>query len=276
MKDKAKAVLTAYTAIIIFIFYLPLILVVILSFKAGAKISFPIDKFDLYWYFGEPGKIGTSGFASGIFHDPYIARVARDSILLGVVNGAIVMPLVLSAALAFRHRFAGRDLIFYLLLMGFVIPAVILGLGANLFYKAIGIKEYSLWTVLPLHIVYTLPFGLIITMARFDPMMVEYENAARTLGASAWNVFKKITFPLIRTEAISVFFFAFTLSFSELLRAAFVVGGIGTLSTYIYNQMSVTAPTPKWFAMGSVTTAISLIILLSLAYIMSRGQRRAI
>ncbi|MEM4246654.1 MAG: ABC transporter permease subunit [Candidatus Bathyarchaeia archaeon] len=276
MGDTAKKVLGIYTAIIIFIFYLPLLLVIILSFKSGAKISFPIESFDLYWYFGEPGKVGTSGFTSGIFHDPYIARVVRDSVMLGIINGAIVMPLTLSAALAFRHKFAGRDMIFYLLLMGFVIPAVILGLGSNLLYKAIGIKEYSLWTVLPLHIVYTLPFGLIITMARFDPMMVEYENAARTSGANSWSVFRRITLPLIRTEASSVFFFAFTLSFSELLRAAFVVGGIGTLSTYIFNQMSVTAPTPKWFAMGTVTTALSLIILLSLAYIMSRGQRRAL
>jgi|YelNatPaOPRAMG01_1025707.scaffolds.fasta_scaffold96172_2 putative spermidine/putrescine transport system permease protein len=275
-RDWVKIVLGIYTVFIIFIFYLPLILVAILSFKSDASITFPILGFSLYWYIGPPGLVGTSGFTSGIFYDPQIGQAIINSITLGVITAVIVVPLVICAALTLRYAFKGRDLIFYLLLAGFVMPAIIIGLGANIFYKTIGITEYSIWTVLPLHIVYTMPFGLILTMARFDPLMVEYENVARVLGASGWKVFTKITFPLIRTQVISTFFFAFTLSLSEFLRSSFVIAGVGTIPTYVYNQMSVTAPTPKWFALGTLSMAISLTLLFVVAYILTRGQRRII
>lgn len=276
MTDRSKIVLGIYTLIMFFIFYLPLIMVGVLSFKADARVSFPITEFSLYWYVGKPGLVGTSGFTSGIFYDIGIVSAVINSVILGLVVALIATPLVTSSGLAFRYRFRGRDFAFYLLLSGFVIPAIVMGLGMNFLYKELAVRQYSLWTALPLHVVYVVPFGLVLMLARFDPMMVDYENAARCLGANGWNVFKKITFPLIRTQFISVFFFSFTLSLSELLRTSFVISGTGTIPTYVYNQMSVTAPTPKWFALGTLTTVISLTLLLFLSILLSRGQRRVL
>jgi len=276
LTDRSKIALGIYTLIMFFVFYLPLIMVGILSFKADARVSFPITEFSLYWYVGKPGLVGTSGFTSGIFYDTGIVSAVMNSVILGLVVALIATPLVTSSGLAFRYRFRGRDFAFYLLLSGFVIPAIVMGLGMNFLYKELAVRQYSLWTALPLHVVYVVPFGLVLMLARFDPMMVDYENAARCLGASGWNVFKKVTFPLIRTQFISVFFFSFTLSLSELLRTSFVISGTGTIPTYVYNQMSVTAPTPKWFALGTLTTVISLTLLLFLSILLSRGQRRVL
>jgi putative spermidine/putrescine transport system permease protein len=276
MIDRVKIILGTYTGIMFFFFYLPLIMVGILSFKADARISFPITQFSLYWYVGQPGLVGTSGFTSGIFYDTGIVTAIVDSVILGIVVALIATPLVTAAGLAFRYRFRGRDFAFYLLISGFVIPAIVMGLGTNFLYKEIAVRSYSLWTALPLQIVYVVPFGLVLMLARFDPMMVDYENAARCLGASGWKVFRKITYPLIRTQFVSVLFFSFTLSLAELLRTSFVIAGSGTIPTYVYNQMSVTAPTPKWFALGTLTTVISLALLLFLSTFLSRGQRRVL
>jgi len=276
MTDRSKIILGIYTAVMFFFFYLPLIMVGILSFKADARVSFPITEFSLYWYVGKPGLVGTSGFTSGIFYDVGIVTAITNSVFLGIVVALIATPLVTASGLAFRYRFSGRDLSFYLLISGFVIPAIVLGLGMNFLYKEIAVREYSLWTALPLHVVYVVPFGLVLMLARFDPMMVDYENAARCLGASGWRVFRKITFPLVRTQFVSVLFFSFTLSLSELLRTSFVISGSGTIPTYVFNQMSVTAPTPKWFALGTLTTVISLALLLILSLILTRGQRRVL
>jgi len=43
-------------------------------------------------------------------------------------------------------------LAFYLLIAGFVIPAIVLGLGMSFLYKEIAVRKYSLWTALPLHV----------------------------------------------------------------------------------------------------------------------------
>lgn len=273
-KDRSKLILAIYTFLVLAFFLLPLAMVAVLSFKAGSGISFPIEGFTLDWYFAPPGKLGTGGFRTGIFHDLYIIDAVKNSLILGITVGLIVMAIGLPAALAFRHRFIGRDILFYVILAGFILPGVIMGLGMNLFYKAIGVKEFSLWTVIPLHVVYTLPFSFILTLARFDPMLMEYENAAKVLGASGWQVFRKITFPLIKTEALAFLIFSFTLSLGELLRTSYVISGSGTIPTYIYNQMSVVAPTPKWYALGTITTAISFIVLLVGAMILTRGARK--
>jgi len=275
-KDVSKTVLGIYTVLVLAFFLFPLIIVCLFSFKEGTGITFPITGFTLDWYFTPPGKYGTSGFISGIFCDEYVIDAVMNSITLGLVVAMIVLAIGLPVSLAFRHRFIGRDILFYIILSGFVLPAVIMGLGTCSFYKMIGIKELSLWTVVPVHVVYCLPFCFILVLARFDPMLVEYENAARVLGASGWEGFKKITYPLIRVEALSFVIFSFTLSLGELLRTSYVIAGAATIPTYIYNQMSVVAPTPKWYAMGTVTTAISLGILLLAALLMTRGQRRAI
>jgi len=271
MRDRMKTLLGIYTAIIMLIFMLPIILIIVLSFNAEQNIALPIKRFSLYWYVGEAT---FSGFRSGILNDPYILRVIYNSILLGVSTALIATPLVTVSALSLRRRFHGRDMFFYLLLLGFIIPPIISGLGMNILYKTIGVREYSLWTVLPLHIVYTVPFGLILTLARFDPEMIEYENAARSLGANEFRVFSKITLPLIRAEVISAFIFAFTLSLGELLRSSFVIAGIGSIPTYVYNQMSVQAPTPKWFALGTLTTIISFGLLMVVALFLTRRIRR--
>ncbi len=275
VKDKAKVVLGIYTALLLAFFLAPLAMVVILSFKAGASMSFPIERFSLDWYFAPPGKLGTGGFRTGIFYDPYVIEAVKNSLTVGIITGILAFAIGLPTALAFRYRFVGRDILFYIILTGFLLPGVIMGLGAVLFYKMIGVKEFSLWTVIPIHLIYTLPFSFILVLARFDPMLVEYEKAARALGASGWEVFKKITFPLIKTEALAFFIFSFTLSLGELLRTSYVIAGTGTIPTYIYNQMSVVAPTPKWYAMGTITTAISFGVLLVGALLLTRGARRA-
>lgn len=274
MWGRVKIILAIYTVIMLFIFLLPLILVIVLSFNADASIAFPIKRFSLFWYVGEPVTLAKG--ISGIIYDPYITRVITNSVILGVATAIIATPLVTASALALRRRFHGRDAFFYLVLSGFIIPAIVSGIGSNILYKTIGVKEYSLWTALPFHVVYTVPFGLILTMARFDPDMVEYENAARALGAAEWNVFKKITFPLIRAQVISAFFFSFTLSLGELLRTSFVIAGIGSIPTYVYNQMSVMAPTPKWFALGTVTTIVSFVVLMTIAIFLTREIRRVV
>lgn len=271
VRDRMKTLLGIYTAIIMFIFMLPIILIIVLSFNAEQNIALPINRFSLYWYVGEAV---ITGFRSGILNDPYILRVISNSILLGVSTAVIATPLVTVSALSLRRRFHGRDMFFYMLLLGFIIPPIISGLGMNILYKTIGVREYSLWTVLPLHVVYTVPFGLILTLARFDPEMIEYENAARSLGANEIRVFSKITLPLIRAEVISAFIFAFTLSLGELLRSSFVIAGIGTIPTYVFNQMSVQAPTPKWFALGTLTTIISFALLMVVALFLTRRIRR--
>lgn len=121
--------------------------------------------------------------------------------------------------------------------------------------------------------VYAVPFGLILMMARFDPDLVLYERAASVLRASPWKVFRRVTFPLIRWEAVSAAIFGFVLAWGELIRTSFVMRGTGVIATYISTELAINPITPKWYAVGTIVTGISIIALLVMGYVMARGQR---
>jgi putative spermidine/putrescine transport system permease protein len=263
--------LKLFVALFIIFIYLPAFLVILLSFEQSSSIALPITGFTLDWYIKEPIGYETPAFVSLLYDDRFwnaLLNSVRTSLVVAVFTGLIVT----SSALALRHKVKGRDLLFYTLLLGFIIPGVMLGLGNTFFYSTLGI-EYSFWSVILINVVYIVPFGLILMMARFDPDLMEYEKAASALKASPISVFRKITFPLIKWEIISATIFGFLLSWGELIRTQFMLKGTGTLSIFIYTQLSVYPLTPKWYAAGTLISAISFTALAIFAFILSRGPR---
>jgi spermidine/putrescine transport system permease protein len=101
---------------------------------------------------------------------------------------------------------------------------------------------------------------------------MEYEKTASCLRASPLRVFRHVTLPLIFWEVISAGIFGFLLAWSEIIRTQFVMKGTGVLSTYILTELEINPVTPKWYAAGTVITAISVIGLIIFAYILSRRR----
>ncbi|MEM0090913.1 MAG: ABC transporter permease subunit, partial [Nitrososphaerota archaeon] len=145
-------------------------------------------------------------------------------------------------------------------------------LGVTFMFRLFGI-ESSLLAVAAILTVYTVPFGLILMMSRFDPELATYEYAASVLKASPLSVFRRITLPLIIFEVISAAIIGFLLSWGEVIRTQFVMKGTGTLATYIKNELSINPITPKWFAAGTIIAIVAFIGLAIFAYIMSRRVR---
>jgi putative spermidine/putrescine transport system permease protein len=182
------------------------------------------------------------------------------------------MGVVMSIAMALRHRVIGRDILFYIILLGFLVPGVALGLGNNIMFRLVG-WEFSWWTAAIVDTVYAVPFGLILMMARFDPDLVLYERAASVLRASPLRVFRRVTLPLIRWEVISSGIFGFVLAWGELIRTSFLMRGTGVLSTFISTELAINPVTPKWYAVGAIIMAVSIVALVIMGTVLSRGQR---
>jgi ABC-type spermidine/putrescine transport system permease subunit II len=129
-----------------------------------------------------------------------------------------------------------------------------------------------MWTVLPIQVVWTLPFGLILMLARFDPALVLYEQAAATLGASRLKVLREITFPLIYPQIMAAALFSFTLSLGELMRSVFLCSSAAPLlSVLVYSVVANQPATPKFYALGTVVASLSIILLLIAGIFMIKG-----
>ena len=92
---------------------------------------------------------------------------------------------------------------------------------------------------------------------RFSP---SYEEAARDLGASPWQTFYHVLLPMIAPSLIGVGLFGFSLSYDEFARTLLTSGSFNTLPLEIYG-MTTNVTTPVLYALGTVTTAFSFLII---------------
>jgi putative spermidine/putrescine transport system permease protein len=260
-----------YTTLFIVFLYAPLVVLAILSFQTGPEggPQFPIIEWSVYWYqhlFGltPPSRIAPLPIEEALFR----------SLALAVMTMVVSTVLGVTAAQAFRQKFRGSGVVFYLIVLGMMVPGVLVGLGMALVANAVGIDRTWWGTAFVLHVVYTFPFAFLVMLAifnRFDPSV---EEAAWSLGVSPARTFRKITFPLIFPGVLSAMLFAFTLSYDEFSRTLFASGRDLTLPLAIYGTFSVEVH-PNVFAFGVLTTLFSFALLAIYAILMSLSVRKA-
>ena len=124
--------------------------------------------------------------------------------------------------------------------------------------------------------VWALPFAflLVIVLAtRFDHRLLE---AAEDLGASAWQRFWQIEFPIMRPGIVGAGLFGFILSFNELLRSIFLRGTETTMPIYTWAQASShQSNVPIIFGLASLIFGVTLPIIGTFFWILFSRTDRA-
>lgn len=267
-----KPILAVYVAAFILFLYGPFIVLGILSFQQGPEggPQFPIIEWSTYWYrhlFGltPPSRIAPLPVGEALLRSLTLAFMTMvTATVLGVM-----------AAQAFRRRFRGAGIVFYLIVLGMMVPGVLTGLGTSLLANnVVGVERHWWSTAFVAHVVYTFPFAFLVMLAILNRFDGSVEEAAWSLGVSPARTFRKVTFPLIFPGVLSAMLFAFTLSFDEFPRTLFASGRDQTLPLAIYGTFSVEIH-PNIFAFGVMTTLFSFSLLAVYGILMGLSVRRA-
>jgi putative spermidine/putrescine transport system permease protein len=161
-----------------------------------------------------------------------------------------------------------------------IMPSIIVSLGIGLQFRLLDSAiKWALETVgagaalegfstslglytsgLGAHLTWTLPFGLLIMFAVFNRFNPAYEEAARDQGATPWQTFLHVVLPLIGPSVVGIGMFGFTLSWDEIARSSQAIGDLNTLPLELQG-LTTTVTTPAIYALGTVTTAISLLVI---------------
>ena len=141
-----------------------------------------------------------------------------------------------------------------------MIPSILVSLGVGLIWSQSGLPVHWSTSGFGAHLTWTLPFGLLIMFAVFNRFDRSYEEAARDLGASPWQVIRYVVLPIIAPSLIGVALFGFTLSYDEFARTLLTSGSYNTLPLEIFG-MTTNVTTPVLFALGTLTTVFSLLII---------------
>jgi len=276
-------------ALFVLFLYGPVITIFVLSFQGPeGGLTFPMRGLSVHWYNELWKGLGVVDIGSAL----------RRSLALGVVVMALTVLLSLGAGLAFRKKLTGGNLLFYVTVASLIMPSIIVSLGIGLQFRLLdgGIKwlleamgatglletyttSLGLYTSgLGAHLTWTLPFGLLIMFAVFNRFNPAYEEAAVDQGATPWQSFWHVVLPLIGPSVVGIGMFGFTLSWDEIARSSQAIGDLNTLPLELQG-LTTTVTTPSIYALGTVTTGISLLVitlaLVAAAWMSRRGRRKA-
>lgn len=258
--------LTVFFILFLVFLYGPTLTIAILSFQGpGGGLTFPMRGVSLHWF-------------RDLFEEQAVGDIwgaFSRSFVLGLMVMVTTVVVSVMGGLAFRKRFAGSTILFYLIITSLVIPSILISLGVGLIWSQSGLPVHWSTSGYGAQLTWTLPFGLLIMFAVFNRFDRSYEEAARDLGASPWQVVRHVVLPIIAPSLIGVALFGFTLSYDEFARTLLTSGSYNTLPLEIFG-MTTNVTTPVLFALGTLTTVFSLlIIVLFLVGVWLMNRRRA-
>ncbi|MCB1971081.1 MAG: ABC transporter permease [Geminicoccaceae bacterium] len=250
-------------AILVYLFmFLPVAVVVLLSFNANQFGSFPMTGLSLRWFVE-------------LAQNEAILRAFRTSVVLGLLTALISTTFGVLASLALvRYRVPGANAISTLLIAPILVPEVVLAVALLLFLNFLGIhKSFAL--LLFGHVIFTLPFVVLVVQARLISIRRDVEEAAMSLGASPVQTFFEITLPLMLPAVLAGALFAFTISFDDITGTLFwKPGGVETVPTQIFAMLR-NSISPEINALGTVMIFMTVGLPLTGAAIARRFSRKS-
>lgn len=242
-------------ALLVFL-WIPLAVMVILSFTVNASTFFPFRGFTLAHY---AATFADRALMLALWHSVQIATIAA------IV--ATVLGVLASFALA-RYEFFLKGVYRTFGILPMVIPGIVLGIALLIYFRTLLGVQPGFWTVVLTHSVYGFPFVLLIVTARLYTFDESLEEAARDLGADPFTTFRDITLPVVAPAIGAGFLFAWIRSFEDFIRAYFVKGTMDVLTTSMFSMIKYgTAP-----KMNAISSFIVLVIAVVLAVAMNVGN----
>jgi putative spermidine/putrescine transport system permease protein len=260
MSRLIRPVYLGYLGFILAVLYFPFVIMAILSFQGPrGGHTFPLRGTSTIWYWKlfHPGQL-TEYSDVGEFLGDYLGALRR-SLLLAILTMIISTVLGLMAAQAFRRGFRGSGAVFYLWLLGVIVPGITVSLGLSLVFQRLGVPVHWLTTGLAVHVMWTLPFSLVVFLMFFNRFDASLEDAALTLGATSWQTFRHVTLPLMQPAVLTSLLFGFTLSLDEFQRSLLITGTEQTLPLMVMASVT-TRVTPTLYALGTLTTLLSFAV----------------
>jgi spermidine/putrescine transport system permease protein len=247
-----------FLAAVYLVLFGPLVILVLFSFNNSNILAFPLEGVTLHWY-----------------GDAFRDQLLREALVNSVVVASIVAPVcvVLGTLAAFgltRFRFKGRSAVGGLVGAPVILPWLIIGIAALMFYVRFNL-DLSLKTVIGTQIVCTFPLVTAIVAAQLFRFQRVQEEAAIDLGCSRMQVLRYIILPHIAPALAASAIFAFTWSFNNYEISAFTIGFQQTFPVWVYSNVRNPDHTAVVNAISAVISLVQ-VVLICLALMLLRAR----
>lgn len=200
-------------------------LIVTISLSLSQKFTFPPEGLTLEWY-------GT------FFSTPAFIDGLRVSLVLGILTIMVSIAVGISLSLAIvRYSFVGKDLISNITLSPLTTPRIAMGMSIFLWFTFVGFQG-SFARMLLVSQIIALAYVVRVVSASLYGFDRSLEEAAMNLGATPFQTFTDITFPLIKPGILVSAIFAFVATFNDIAGLIFFIEpGTTPYSVVVFSRM---------------------------------------
>ncbi len=218
-------------------------------------------------------------YLSLIVGDPYYRRIIGFTTIQAIVSSILTLLLGLPGAYIISHyKFRGKGLVKAVTTIPFIMPSLMVAAGFLLLFGSSGFVAsvlsavagrqvdpgilYSWKAIILAHAFYNFPIVMRMVGSAWERMDADLVDAARTLGAGKWQIFRRVTlpylYPSIAAASLLTFIFCF-MSFAVVL----ILGGVRytTIEVSIYTLSNVMFRPEMASAMAIVQISVSLLFM---------------
>ncbi|MDJ0947216.1 MAG: carbohydrate ABC transporter permease [Kiloniellales bacterium] len=216
---------TAFTAVIAFVYFFPVLWIILTAFKTHTDaLSIP------------PKFIFTPTLENfvGVFSRAYIKGMEAvdtgfdlfffNSIF--IAGSSVVLALIVGTLAAYgfsRYPLRGNDTYLFIILTTRMLPPIVVIIPIFLMFRITGLSG-SYAGVILLYTAFNLPFAVWMMKSFFDELATEVEDAARLDGSSESGVFFKVCLPQVKAGLAATAVFGLILTWNEFLFALLLTG----------------------------------------------------
>lgn len=216
--------LSAFCASVLLFLFLPILIVVPMSFSGAESLVFPPPSLSLRWYY--------SFFGDGLWLD-----AALNSLIVSLCasTGALVFGMMAAYGLV-RGSFRWRRLMEANFIAPLALPVIVTAVALYIFFSQLGVLG-NFWGLVAAHMILITPYIVLLmslAIAAFDERI---EQVAFTLGASRLRVLMRVVLPNVRGSALAAWLLAFVMSFDEVVVTLFVSGTYVTIPKKMFNEL---------------------------------------
>lgn len=243
-----------YLAIVLLFLYLPIIMLMVLSFNASNSTSV-LSGFSIKWYIE-------------LFRDEATIQAFYNTLILAVLSAITATFIGTLAAVGINKMKKGfvKTSLISVTNIPMMNPEIVTGVSMMLLFVFIGsiLKINGIlgfWTLFIAHVTFSLPYVILNIMPKLQQTDAHIAEAAQDLGCTRLQAFLKVVMPSIRPGIVAGFIMAFTLSLDDFIISYFVSGPkFQTLPIRIFS-MTKKRVTPDMYALSTLIFVAILILL---------------
>lgn len=241
----------AFHTLVVGFMLAPLVVVCLVAFTPADTLSVPWGEYSLRWF-------------RAVFEHGDMVQAFRNSIVVALLAATLAVLMAIPAALAIaRYEFPGRQALNGLLMSPLIVPHLVLGVAMLRLFALLGVRGSTLWLTLA-HVVIVTPYALRLMVAALAGMDRSIEQAAQSLGAGRWTVFRRVTLPLMLPGITGGWMLAFINSFDEVTMSIFITSPqTVTLPVRMY-MVATESIDPMLAAVSALIVALTAVVMLAL------------